>query len=221
MKRGLTLAAIALLPFVVQAPVQQAPEAGRPTVLRPARVFDGETSHEGWAVRIKDTRIEAAGPSASVETAGATIVDLPGTTLTPGLIDGHSHLLLHPYNETSWDDQVAREALALRTARAVNHLSATLQAGFTLVRDLGTEGAGYADVGLKQAVDQGIVSGPRVLTSTRAIVATGSYGPSGFAPEWTVPQGAEEADSFDSMARVVRSQIGRGADWIKFYADYR
>jgi imidazolonepropionase-like amidohydrolase len=193
------------------------------TVLRPARVFDGETMHEGWAVRVKDDRIDAAGPAASMITSGAgvKIVDLPGTTLMPGLVEGHSHVLLHPYNEATWNDQVAHESLALRTARAVNHLRATLLAGFTLVRDLGTEGAGYADVGLKQAVDQGIVPGPRMLVSTRAIVATGSYGPKGYAPEWSVPQGAEEADGIDSMARTVRSQIGHGADWIKFYADYR
>jgi imidazolonepropionase-like amidohydrolase len=199
----------------------QAPSPPAVTVLRPARVFDGESMHEGWAVRVRGDRIDAVGDAAAVPAAGAKIVDLPGATLTPGLVEGHSHVLLHPYNETTWNDQVAHEALALRTARAVNHLRATLLAGFTLVRDLGTEGAGYADVGLKQAVDQGIVPGPRMLVSTRAIVATGSYGPKGYAPEWNVPQGAEEADGVDSMARVVRSQIGKGADWIKFYADYR
>src|SRR5256714_8628621 len=139
----------------------------------------------------------------------------------PGLIEAHSHILLHPYTETTWNDQVAHESLSLRVARATNHLRSTLMAGFTTVRDLGTEGAGYADVGLKQAIDQGIVPGPRMLVSTRAIVATGSYGPKGYASEWTVPQGAEEADGIDSMARVVRSQIGKGADWIKVYADYR
>jgi imidazolonepropionase-like amidohydrolase len=93
-------------------------------------------------------------------------------------------------------------------------------AGFTTIRDLGTEGAGYADVELKQAVDQGIIPGPRMLASTRAIVATGSYGPKGFSLEWRVPQGAEEADG-DALIRVVRDQIGHGADWIKVYADYR
>ena len=189
-------------------------------VLRPARVFDGEAMHEGWAVRVKGDRIEAAGPATSVAAAGATAIDLPGTTLTPGLVEGHSHILLHSYNEASWNDQVSREGLALRVARAVNHLRATLQAGFTTVRDLGTEGAGYADVELKQAVNQGIVPGPRILASTRAIVATGSYQPK-FIAEWTVPQGAEEADGVDSLTRVVRDQIGKGADWIKMYADYR
>src|SRR5262249_15867477 len=143
------------------------------------------------------------------------------TTLTPGLVEGHSHILLHPYNETTWNDQVAHESLSLRTARAVNHLRATLMAGFTLVRDLGTEGAGYARDGLKEAVEQGIIPGPRGRASTRAIVATGAYGPKGYASEWTVPQGAEEVDGPDSMAHVVRSQLGHGADWIKFYADYR
>jgi imidazolonepropionase-like amidohydrolase len=190
------------------------------TILRPARVFDGDTIRDGWSVRVRGERIDAAGPAASVSINGATIVDLPGTTLLPGLIEGHSHVLLHPYNETTWNDQVLKESLGLRTARAVNHLRATLMAGFTTVRDLGTEGAGYADAELKQAVDQGIIPGPRMLVTTRAIVATGSYGPRGYALEWQVPQGAEEADG-DALIRVVRDQIGRGADWIKVYADYR
>ena len=191
------------------------------TVLKPARVFDGETLHEAWAVRVHGDRIEAVGPLASIDTAGAKTIELPGATLLPGLVEGHSHILLHPYNETPWNDQVAHEGLGLRVARAVNHLRATLMAGFTTVRDLGTEGAGYADVELKQAVNQGIVPGPRILASTRAIVATGSYAPKGFALEWRVPQGAEEADGVDSLTRVVRDQIGHGADWIKLYGDYR
>lgn len=190
------------------------------TVIRPARVFDGDTVHDGWAVRVRGNEIESAGPAASIATAGATVVDLPGATLTPGLVEGHSHVLLHAYNETPWNDQVAREGIALRAARAVTHLRATLMAGFTTVRDLGTEGAGYADVELKQAVDQGIIPGPRMLVVTRAIVATGAYGPKGFAPEWRVPQGAEEAD-LNTITHVVRDQIGHGADWIKLYGDYR
>ena len=190
-------------------------------VLKPARVFDGEAIHEGWLVRVRGQRIEAAGPATSVDTAGAKVIELPGATLLPGLVEGHSHILLHAYNETPWNDQVTREGLALRAARAVNHLKATLMAGFTTVRDLGTEGAGYADVELKQAVNQGIIPGPRVLASTRAIVATGSYAPKGFVLEWRVPQGAEEADGVDSLIRVVRDQIGHGADWIKLYGDYR
>jgi len=151
---------------------------------------------------------------------GATVIDMKGSTLMPGLIEGHSHIFLHPYNETSWNDQVLRESMALRTVRAVNHVRASLEAGFTTMRDLGSEGAGYADVGVKQAIDQGIIPGPRLLVAGRAIVATGAYGPKGFDPAFDVPLGAEPADGAD-LVRVVRDQIGKGADWVKVYADYR
>jgi imidazolonepropionase-like amidohydrolase len=194
------------------------PAADTPILLRPARVFDGMTMHTGWRVLVKGERIVAAG--ADVAAAGAREIDLPDLTLVPGLIEGHSHLFLHPYNETEWDDQVLHESIALRTARAVTHARATLMAGFTTVRDLGTEGAGYADIGLKQAIDQGIVPGPRMLVATRAIVASGAYGPKGFEPGVEVPQGAEEATGED-MVRAVRRQIAAGADVVKLYADYR
>jgi imidazolonepropionase-like amidohydrolase len=190
-------------------------------VLKPARVFDGSEAHTGWVVVVRGQRIDSAGAADKAAIpAGARILDLPKATLLPGLIDAHTHLLLHPYNEATWDDQVLKEALALRICRATNHARATLMAGFTTIRDLGTEGAGYADVGLKQALDKGIIPGPRLFVSTRAIVATGSYAPKGFAPEIRVNQGAEEADGLDSLMRVVRDQIAKGTDWIKFYADF-
>ena len=190
-------------------------------VLKPARVFDGVKLHEDWAVVVRGTKIDYAGPADKMPAvAGARIIDLPEATLLPGLIDAHTHLLLHPYDEAKWDDQVLKEPLALRVCRATNHARATLLAGFTTIRDLGTEGAGYADVGIKQSIDEGIIVGPRVLVVTRAIVATGSYAPKGFAPEIRVPQGAEEADGLDALIRIVRDQIARGADWIKFYADF-
>ena len=219
-------ACFAVAALLIVSNAQLTPSAQNPatlsvTVLKPARVFDGDTVHEGWAVRVKGDRIDAVGSAASLDAADTRIVDLPGTTLTPGLVEGHSHVLLHAYNEASWNDQVSREGLALRAARAVNHLRATLLAGFTTIRDLGTEGAQYADVELKQAVNQGIIPGPRMLVSTKAIVATGSYQPKTFVLEWTIPQGAEEADGVDSLTRVVRDQIGKGADWIKLYGDYR
>jgi imidazolonepropionase-like amidohydrolase len=220
-KTCLTVAAAVLIvaPSAAQRG-QSAAAADAITILKPARVWDGDTMHEGWSVRVKGERIDAVGPESATAAAGARVIDLPGTTLTPGLVEGHSHILLHAYSETSWTDQVSREGLALRVARATNHLRSTLMAGFTTVRDLGTEGAQYADVELKQAVAQGIIPGPRVLASTKAIVATGSYQPK-FVVEWNVPQGAEEADGVDSLTRVVRDQIGKGADWIKMYADYR
>src|SRR3954462_4894875 len=203
-----------LLPWSAQAQTAQA------VLLRPARVFDGvdPRPHEGWAVLVRGERIEAVGPNLAAP-AGARVIDLPGTTLMPGMIEGHSHLFLHPYNETSWDDQVLKEPLALRTARAVNHARATLMAGFTTTRDLGTEGAGYADVGLKQAIEQGIVPGPRMLVVTRAIVATGAYGPKIAEPDFAA-RGAEEADG-PGLVATGRRQIGAGADWVKLYGDYR
>lgn len=193
------------------------------TVLKPAVVFDGVNRelHKDWLVVVRGEKIIAVGPTTELKIpSDAKVIDLPGMTLLPGLIDAHSHLLLHPYNETSWEDQVLKEPLALRVCRATNHAKATLLSGFTTLRDLGTEGAGYADVGLKQAIQQGIIPGPRLLVTTKAIVATGSYAPKGFAPEVTIPQGAEEADG-TNLVRVVRDQISHGADWIKVYADYR
>lgn len=216
-----------LLCLAVLLPVTRAQRTTPPEtiyLLKPAHVFDGESAqlHDGWVVLVRGEKIEAAGLTGNVNAPGdAKVIELPGLTLLPGLIEAHSHVLLHPYTETVWNDQVARESLSLRVARATNHLRNTLLAGFTTIRDLGTEGAGYADVGLKQAIDQGIIPGPRMLVTTRAIVATGSYGPKGYASEWRVPQGAEEADGIDSLTRVVRDQIGHGADWIKIYADYR
>lgn len=203
--------------------ILRAEEKSADVLLKPARVFDGVTPkpHEGWVVHVRGQRIVKVGPAEEVQTPdGARTIELTGMTLLPGLIEAHSHLLLHPYNEASWEDQVLKESLALRVCRATNHARDTLLAGFTTLRDLGTEGAGYADVGLKEAIDKGIVPGPRLLVVTRAIVATGSYAPTGFAPSFRVPQGAEEADG-DSLRRVVRDQIRRGADWIKVYADYR
>jgi imidazolonepropionase-like amidohydrolase len=208
--------------MLIAALLLTAPAAAEPLLLRPARVFDGVNPrpHEGWSVLVEGDRIAAAGPNLTAP-AGAKIVELPGTTLMPGMIEGHSHLFLHPYNETSWDDQVLHEQLALRTARAVVHARQTLEAGFTTVRDLGTEGASFADVGLKQAIDQGIVPGPRLLVATKAIVARGAYGPKGFEPGVPVPQGAEEASGVDGIIQAARDQIGAGADVLKLYADYR
>ena len=217
--------AIASVVIASVSPAQaRSGEPVRAIVLRPGRVYDGlgPAAQAGLAVLVRGDRIERVGPVAEVGVPqGAEVIDLPSLTLMPGLIDAHSHVLLHPYNETPWDDQVLREALGLRVARAVNHLKATLDAGFTTLRDLGSEGAGYADVGLRQAVERGVIPGPRLIVAGRAIVMKGSYAPRGFAPEVDVPQGAEEASGPEDLARVVRDQIRRGADVVKVYADYR
>lgn len=189
-------------------------------LLKPDRVFDGEQMREGWQVLVHNDKIEAVGNLKNVPPT-AKIIDLKGKTLLPGLIEGHSHLFLHPYNETPWNDQVLKESRTERTARAVNHAKATLLAGFTTVRDLGTEGAEYDDVGLKQAIEKGVIPGPRMLIATKAIVASGSYGPKELSYEIETPIGAAVADGQDNLVREVRTQIGKGADLIKVYADYR
>lgn len=192
------------------------------TLIRPARVFDGEAMHTGWVVVVAGREIVYAGASDGFDTSDAEqLIELPDSTLLPGLIEGHSHILLHPYNETSWNDQVLKESEAERVVRAVNHLRWSLNAGITTMRDLGSEGAGYADVGIRDAVNKGLIAGPRLLVAGKAIVATGSYGPKGFHERVDVPLGAESADGYDDLVRVTRSQIGRNIDFVKVYADYR
>ena len=195
-----------------------------PLILAPDAVWDGvaDSPHAGWLVVVRGQRIESVGPADRVAApAGAERVALPGTTLIPGLIEGHSHLFLHPYNEALWDDQVLKEPIGFRMAEAVAHAAATLRAGITTTRDLGTEGAFDYDVQLKHAIERGVVPGPRILAVTRAIVATGSYGPRRSDYSFEPLQGAEEATGAEGIARVVRSQVSHGADWIKVYADYR
>jgi imidazolonepropionase-like amidohydrolase len=217
------LAKLALLTLSLLAAAAHA--APRPLLLTADRVWTGEGQpHTGWAVLVVNGRIEAVGPAAQLTVpADAERIALPGKTLLPGLIDLHSHVLLHPYNETSWDDQVIKESVEYRTLLAGKHATATLQAGFTTLRDLGTEGANYADVGIKRAIDEGVVAGPRLLISTLAIVASHSYGPAArnFRPDMELPHGAQEVTGVDAAVKAVREQSSRGADWIKVYADYR
>ncbi|MEL6674155.1 MAG: amidohydrolase family protein [Bacteroidota bacterium] len=190
-------------------------------LLAPDRIFDGERMQEGWVVLVEGDRITAVGKKASVKApASAERLDLKGMTLMPGIIEGHAHLLLHPYNETSWNDQVLKESHAERVLRAGVHAEKSLMAGITTLRDLGTEGAGYVDKGIKDAIEKGVIPGPRLIISGPAIVASGSYGPKGFAPHVNPPLGAEPADGVD-LVRVTRTQIGHGADMVKVYADYR
>jgi imidazolonepropionase-like amidohydrolase len=201
-----------------------ADSGARAMVIVPDAVWDGvvDAPQAGWIVVVRGSRIEAVGPAGRVSAPdSAERIELPGTTLIPGLIEGHSHLFLHAYNETIWDDQVLREPFGYRMVEAVAHARTTLEAGITTTRDLGTEGALDGDVQLRRAIDQGIVPGPRILAVTRAIVATGSYGPRRSAYAFDPPQGAEEASGVEEVTRVVRSQIGHGADWVKVYADYR
>lgn len=219
MKRAVLFAS--LLPLLAAG--SPSPEGPSALLLTGARVLDREGDR--WLydrqVLVVGDRISKIGlPGEIAAPEGAQRLDLTGLFLLPGLMDLHTHLLLHPYDETPWNDQVLKESLELRTIRAVTAARATLEAGFTTIRDLGTEGAGFADVALRDAIDREMVPGPRVVAVTRAIVASASYGPSGFDRRWDIPQGAQEATGVDGVRRAVREQIAGGADWIKVYADY-
>lgn len=213
MRKSLLLPILIFIVFIGQAQTTY--------LLTATRVFDGEKMHEGWAVLVNGTKIIAVGPLSGMNVPSGTVkVNYPNATITPGLIEGHSHLLLYPYNITDWDTQVLKETDNYRTARATVHARNTLMAGFTTARDLGTEGAGYADVALKRAINENIILGPRLLVAGRAIVSTGSYGPKGYDHDQQIMLGAEPADGGD-LIRVIRDQIGKGADFVKIYADYR
>jgi len=220
--RKLALTALGLLAVTAQA---AEPAAPRKLLLTADRVWTGEgQARAGWAVLVADGRIKEVGPADRISAPpDAERIALPGKTLIPGLIDLHSHVLLHPYNETTWDDQVIKEQVEYRTLLAGKHAKDTLQAGFTTLRDLGTEGANYADVGVKRAIEGGVVEGPRLLIATKAIVASFSYGPAerSYRPDMEIPYGAQEATGVDEVTEAVREQAAYGADWIKFYADYR
>src|SRR5438309_1106688 len=219
----LLVLAVAALPGAAHG----AADTAGAVLLRPAQVWtaDQQQVRAGWVVLVQGNRIAAVGPASTMKSAAnIRVLDLPGTTLLPGLMDIHSHLFLHPYNETPWDDQVLREPVPYRTLRAARQAQATLLAGFTTLRDLGTEGADYADVSLKQAIKDGLLPGPRLFVATRAIVATGAYGPAprSLRPDvCCTPQGAQEVSGIPEIIKAVREQAGRGADWIQVYADYR
>ena len=194
-------------------------------LLKADRVFDArsEQTHAGWEVLVRGDKIAAVGPADRIQApADAQVIEMTGTTLMPGMIDAHSHIFLHPYNETLWNDQVLKEPLAYRTVEAVNHVRDTLMAGFTALRDLGTEGAGYSDVDVQRAINEGLIPGPHLFVATRATVAKDCYGPGpmGFRDDLVLPQGGIPVAGVPEMIAAVRDQAGHGADWIKIYADY-
>ncbi|MEP7320768.1 MAG: amidohydrolase family protein [Saprospiraceae bacterium] len=186
-------------------------------LLMPDRVFDGDSMYSGWQVLVRGNVIESVGLNLQVP-KNCQSVKLQGTTLMPGMIEGHSHILLHPYNETSWSDQVMFESEAERILRASNHLKASLLAGITSMRDLGTEGTGFSDVAIRRSIEKKLIIGPDLKVAGRAIVATGSYAPK--SPVFDPPYGAERADG-NNVIKVVRDQIGHGVDVIKIYADFK
>jgi imidazolonepropionase-like amidohydrolase len=191
----------------------------RPIVLRAARLIDGRgnVATPGILV-VRGNKIESVGTAAAP--ADAQVTDLGDSTLLPGLIDAHVHVLLQgDITAADYDEQLFKESMAYRALRATKALRIALSHGFTTVRDLETEGAMYTDVDLKKAINAGIISGPRMVVSTRAMSVTGGYGPSGYAPDVTYPMGVQIVDGAEKARKAVREQIAHGADWIKVYAD--
>jgi len=225
-RRSLAAALFCCALFTVSAVAEAVDKpADHPWLLKADRVFDArsEQTHTGWVVLVEGDKIAAVGPAAQVNAPpGTQTIQLPGTTLLPGLIDAHSHIFLHPYNETLWNDQVLKESQAYRTIEAVQHVHDTLMAGFTALRDLGTEGAGYADVDVQRAINDGLIPGPHMFVATRATIAAHCYGPGpmGFRTDIDLPQGGIPVSGTAEMIDAVRDQAGHGADWIKLYADY-
>lgn len=190
--------------------------------LGPRMQFEGKPILKNTWVLVKDNMIKEMGPSGSFNfPANAVIIDMPNQTLLPGLIDGHTHLFLHPYTEASWDNQVLRESKAERVIRASNNARLTLLSGVTTIRDMGTQGAGYEDVGLEQSIEKGVAVGPRMLIATRALSASGVYTSKEYASDVEAPKGAAEVDGKDAILKEVRTQIGSGADVIYVFCESR
>jgi imidazolonepropionase-like amidohydrolase len=190
----------------------------QPIAIRAARLIDGRGNVTAPAVVVvKGDKIESIGKAVP---PGAKVIDLGDSTLLPGLIDAHVHVLLQgDITSADYDAQLFRESMAYRALRATKALRIALHHGFTTMRDLETEGAMYTDVDLKKAVNNGVIEGPRLVVSTRAMSVTGGYGPAGYAPDVTFPMGVQIVDGVENARKAVREQIAHGADWIKVYAD--
>ncbi len=197
-----------------------------PTLIRAGRLIDGESdrARTDQGILVQGTRIVKVGSFAEVRAAApdARSLDLSAYTVLPGLIDNHTHILLQgDITSAEYDDQVLKESIPYRTIRATAAVRTALLNGFTTLRDLETEGAMYADVDVKTAINRGIIPGPRMYVATRAFSATGMYPLSGYSWELKVPEGVQIVDGVDNIRRAVREQVKFGADWIKVYADRR
>jgi imidazolonepropionase-like amidohydrolase len=206
------------------APAQQeSARVSNTTVIKAGRLIDtrGGRVLTDQHIVIEGERVKRVGPAGEIELpAGADQIDLSGATVLPGLIDAHTHVLLQgDITQADYDEQLLKESIPYRTIRATVAVKTALLNGFTAIRDLETEGAMYADVDLKRAIDRGIIPGPRMYVSTRAFSATGMYPLLGYSWELKVPEGVQVVDGPDEIRKAVREQVKYGADWIKFYCD--
>jgi len=205
---------------------QKAPAAPTATVIRAGTLIDGKSSQprRDQVIVVRGNRIESVSDAATAKTpAGAVLIDLSKATVLPGLIDSHTHIFLQGEDpaQGGYDANILTAPLALRAARATVAVRRALEQGFTTLRDVETEGAGYGDVGIKEAIEGGYIPGPRLFVATRAISTTGGYPLEGYAPELEMPKGAQIVDGPVEARKAAREQLDHGADWIKVYMTHR
>ena len=195
------------------------------TVIRAGTLIDGKSDQprRDQVIIVRGNRIESVSDAAAKIPAGATVIDLSKATVLPGLIDSHTHIFLQGEApaQGGYDANILTAPLALRAARATVSARRALEQGFTTLRDVETEGAGYGDIGIKQAIEAGYIPGPRLLVATRAISTTGGYPLEGYAPELEMPKGAQIVDGPVEARKAAREQLDHGADWIKVYMTHR
>jgi imidazolonepropionase-like amidohydrolase len=215
----------AVISLFLSAPLCAA-ETDTVTVIRAGMLIDGKsaTPRRGQVIVVRGNHIESVGDTATAKVPdGAVVLELSHATVLPGLIDSHTHLFLQGENpaEGGYDVQLLKHGLAFRAARATVSARRALEQGFTTIRDVETEGAGYGDVGIKQAIEAGYIPGPRMFVVTRAISTTGGYNLEGYAPEIEVPKGVQIVDGPVEARKAAREQLDHGADWIKVYMTHR
>lgn len=218
------LTALLLMTGSLQAQTA-APATGDLTVLRAGTLIDGTsgTPRKNALIFVRGKRIESVADGSAAIPSGAKVVDLSNATVLPGLTDSHTHIFLwgEDPNKGGYDANILKAGIALRAARATFAVRRALEQGFTTLRDLETEGAGYGDIEIKQAIEEGTIPGPRLFGATRAISTTGGYNLEGYAPELVVPKGAQIVDGPVEARKAAREQLEHGADWIKVYMTHR
>jgi imidazolonepropionase-like amidohydrolase len=195
------------------------------TVIRAGTLIDGTSGapRKNQLVFVQSGRIEKVADGSAAIPAGATVIDLSNATVLPGLIDSHTHIFLwgEDPKKGGYDENILKAGISLRAARATFAVRRALEQGFTTLRDLETEGAGYGDIEIKQAIEEGTIPGPRIFGATRAISTTGGYNLEGYAPELDMPKGAQLVDGPVEARKAARQQLEHGADWIKVYMTHR
>lgn len=208
------------------ARAQTAPQAPSVvTVIRAGTLIDGvsESPKKNQLIFVRGERIEKVADAGAAIPSGAKVIDLSSATVLPGLIDSHTHIFLwgEDPKKGGYDANILKAGIALRAARATFACRRALEQGFTTLRDVETEGAGYGDVEIKQAIEEGTIPGPRLFCATRAISTTGGYNLEGYAPELDMPKGAQLIDGPVEARKAARQQLDHGADWIKVYMTHR